>query len=152
MSYVLEAHLKHDFSKIAARYLASAAPDLTDVLGKGASRRKAAGLSVEESAAMFCSVAAQLHSAAAVMSAKLAADHGLFHIYKDLELPVMRVLQKMERTGFSSMATSSPTKARNWVSGSTPCARTSTRSWANRLIPAAPSSWLTSSLKSKGCR
>lgn len=99
MSYVLEAHLKHDFSKIAARYLASAAPDLTDVLGKGASRRKAAGLSVEESAAMFCSVAAQLHSAAAVMSAKLAADHGLFHIYKDLELPVMRVLQKMERTG-----------------------------------------------------
>ena len=99
MSYVLEAHLKHDFSKIAARYLASAAPDQTDVLGKGAARRAASSLSVEEAAGTFCSIAVKLHAAAAVMLEKLAVDHGLLHIYEDIELPVMRVLQKMERTG-----------------------------------------------------
>ena len=99
MSYVLEAHLKHDFSKIAARYLASAAPDQTDILGKGASRREAASLSADEAASVFCSIAVKLHAAAAVMLEKLARDHGLQHIYEDIELAVMRVLQKMERTG-----------------------------------------------------
>ncbi len=99
MSYVLEAHLKHDFSKIAARHLATPAEDQSDILGKGASRREAASLSVEEAAAAFCSVACKLHAASAVMRVKLAGDHGLQHIYEDIELPVMRVLQKMERTG-----------------------------------------------------
>lgn len=99
MSYVLEAHLKHDFSKIAARYLATAAPDQENVLGKGASRRAASSLARGEAAQTFCGIASMLHAAAAVMRARLAGDHGLQHIYEAVELPVMRVLQKMERTG-----------------------------------------------------
>ena len=96
---MLEAHLKHDFSKIAARYLATAAPDQENVLGKGASRRAASSLARGEAAQTFCGIASMLHAAAAVMRARLAGDHGLQHIYEAVELPVMRVLQKMERTG-----------------------------------------------------
>lgn len=99
MSYVLEAHLKHDFSKIAARTLGIRADDDEALYGKGASRRAARTLAPEEAAAFGTRAAAVLKSASAVMQVRLAEDPALMAVYEDLELPVMRVLADMERTG-----------------------------------------------------
>ena len=99
MSYVLEAHLRHDFSKLAARTAAVSADDDEAFFGKGASRRNAADIGIDETAAFGCRTAALLRTAASVMAVKLAEDESLERIYRELELPVMRVLASMERTG-----------------------------------------------------
>lgn len=99
MSYVLEAHLRHDFSKLAARTAAVSADDDEAFFGKGASRGNAADIGIDETAAFGCRTAALLRTAASVMAVKLAEDESLERIYRELELPVMRVLASMERTG-----------------------------------------------------
>lgn len=99
MSYVLEAHLKHDITKIAARTLSSGQPDWDDLLGKGKSRVPAATLSIEAAAGEMTRMAAVLRAASSVMRVRLSADAGLERIYRQVELPTMRVLFEMERTG-----------------------------------------------------
>ena len=50
MSYVNEAHLKHDMQKLAARYLSMATANEDDFLGKGAARTKVANMPVGQTA------------------------------------------------------------------------------------------------------
>ena len=99
MSYVLEAHLKHNFSKIAARTAGVSAEDDEGLYGKGASRKAAATIGVAEAADFGTRTAAVLRTAASVMWVKLSEDDALMRIYRELELPVMQVLAQMERTG-----------------------------------------------------
>ena len=99
MSYVLEAHLKHNFAKLAARTAATLADDDEAFYGKGASRIAARTSSPEAAAAFGTRTAAVLRTAAAVMWVKLEQDPALMRIYRELELPVMQVLTSMERTG-----------------------------------------------------
>lgn len=99
MSYVLEAHLKHDVASVAARTCATAIPTDEDFLGKGAQKKRAAIFSVAEAAAVMTLRAAVIRTAGCVMREKIAADAGLARIYREVELPVSRVLGEMERTG-----------------------------------------------------
>lgn len=99
MSYVLEAHLKHNFAKLAARTAAVSADDDEALYGKGASRRAACSIAIEQAALFGTRTAAILRAAASVMWVKLEQDEALMGIYRELELPVMQVLTGMERTG-----------------------------------------------------
>ncbi len=99
MSYVLEAHLKHDLAAVAARCCATAAPTEETLLGKGVQKKKAAQVPVEEAAPALTLAAALVRTAGCIMRERLAADAGLTRIYETVELPVSRVLAKMERTG-----------------------------------------------------
>lgn len=99
MSYVLEAHLKHDLQKLAARYCAVALPSEEDFLGKGAQKKKVSQMPAAAVGAFLTTAAACLRTAAAVMKSRMAADAGLTRIYETIELPVCAVLGKMERTG-----------------------------------------------------
>lgn len=99
MSYVLEAHLKHNFSKLAARTAAVSAEDDETFYGKGAAKRAAATITIDETAVFGTRIASVLRTAASVMLVKLEQDETLMDIYRELELPVMHVLAAMERTG-----------------------------------------------------
>ena len=88
MSYVLEAHLKHNFAKIVARTAGLSAQDDEALYGKGASKVDAAAVPMQDTAAFGVRTAALLRTAASVMWVKLAEDEALLSIYRDMELPV----------------------------------------------------------------
>ena len=99
MSYVLEAHLKHDLESIAARTCAMRIPNAESLLGKGAKKVKAATLDVAAAAPVVSLWAAVTRTAGVVMAQQIASDEGLTRIYRTVELPVSRVLESMEETG-----------------------------------------------------
>ena len=99
MSYVLEAHLKHDITKIAARTLSTAQPELDALMGRGAQKAAAGDIKLADAAPFMTRMSAVLRSAASVMLAHLGNAPELARIYREVELPVMRVLGTMERTG-----------------------------------------------------
>ncbi|MBO5659398.1 MAG: DNA polymerase I [Duodenibacillus sp.] len=99
MSYVIEAHLKHDIERLAARYCASAVPSEDDYLGKGASRRNVMQEPIEAVAGYLTQQAAVIRTVAAVLLVQLPDDSELGRLYAEMELPVSRVLWEMERTG-----------------------------------------------------
>ena len=99
MSYVLEAHLKHDLGRIAARSISTVIYDSETLLGKGASRVLAKTTTVADAAAFLTRRAAALRACASVLLTRLALDESLAKIYREVELPVMHVLTKMERLG-----------------------------------------------------
>lgn len=99
MSYVIEAHLKHNFAKIVARTTGLSALDDEGLYGKGASRHDAVAVPQKDAAAFGVRTAALLRTAASVMWIKLSEDEALLSIYRDMELPVMQVLTGMERSG-----------------------------------------------------
>jgi len=98
-SYVLESHRSHDMDSLAERHLSVKTITYDDVTGKGASRigfdEVAVGRATEY-AAEDADVTLRLHAA---LHPQIAADEKLLRIYRDLEMPVMRVLQVMERNG-----------------------------------------------------
>lgn len=99
MSYVLEAHLKHDLGRIAARSISTVVNDLEVLVGKGASRVEAATTAIEAAAPFMTQRAVCLRACGSVLLTRLALDGSLLKVYTDVELPVMRVLATMERSG-----------------------------------------------------
>ncbi len=98
-SYVLEAHRNHDLDSLADRHLDRRTIRYTDVAGKGARQIPFAQVELEAAtryAAEDADVAMHLHR---TMYPHIAADAKLAYVYRDIELPVSRVLQAMERTG-----------------------------------------------------
>lgn len=99
-SYVLESHQRHDMQSLASRHLG--ATDLLsfeDVAGKGASQIGFDQVSIETAtkySAEDSDVTLQLHGA---MYRMVAADAKLNYVYETIEMPVSRVLLKMERNG-----------------------------------------------------
>jgi DNA polymerase-1 len=98
-SYVLESHKPHDMDDLAERHLDLKTITYDDVTGKGASRIPFEQVAIEratEYAAEDADVTLQLHRC---LQPQIAADAKLSRIYGDIEMPVMRVLQIMERNG-----------------------------------------------------
>ncbi|MCA3000041.1 MAG: DNA polymerase I [Rhodocyclaceae bacterium] len=99
-SYVLESHQRHDMQSLASRHLGTT--DLLsfeDVAGKGASQIGFDQVSIETAtkySAEDSDVTLQLHGA---MYSLVAADPKLNYVYETIEMPVSRVLLKMERNG-----------------------------------------------------
>ncbi len=98
-SYVLESHKPHDMDSLAERFLSIKTITYDEVTGKGANRIGFEQVAIEratEYAAEDADITLQLHRA---LYPRVAADEKLLHIYRDFEMPVMRVLQTMERNG-----------------------------------------------------
>ena len=98
-SYVLESHKPHDMDNMAERHLSMKTISYDDVTGKGASRIGFEQVAVEratEYAAEDADITLQLHQA---LYPQIEADARLAYVYGDLELPVLPVLQTMERNG-----------------------------------------------------
>ena len=98
-SYVLESHQRHDMDNLALRHLGVQTITYEAVCGKGAGQIGFDQVSVEratEYAAEDADVTLQLHQA---LYPQIERDEKLLRIYRDIELPVMPVLQTMERSG-----------------------------------------------------
>ena len=99
LSYVLEAHMKHDVANLALRWLKADVASLEDLLGKGVKARKASETTVEEAAAFMAQRTQAIADLYAVLAERVNADAGLKTIYETIELPTQDVLFKMERNG-----------------------------------------------------
>ncbi len=99
-SFVLNAGgQRHDMDTLAARYLGYQTIHYEDVAGKGAKQISFAEVDLEracEYAAEDADITLRLH---AVMRPKLAAEPRLESVYRDIEMPLVPVLERMEANG-----------------------------------------------------
>jgi DNA polymerase-1 len=98
-SYVLESHKPHELGNLAMRHLGLSTISYTDVVGKGAKQICFDQVDLETAsryAAEDADITLRIHRE---FAPELAAQAGLQHVYRDIELPVMLVLQAMERHG-----------------------------------------------------
>ncbi len=98
-SYVLEVHERHDLDSLAERHLGWKTIGYDEVTGKGAARIDFSSVSVEratEYAAEDADCALAVHAA---LHRRIAAEAKLARVYETIEMPVTRVLLRMERNG-----------------------------------------------------
>ena len=98
-SYVLESHRPHDMDSLASRHLDVKTIKFEVVAGKGANQIGFDQVSVEtatEYSAEDADITLQLHHK---LHPQIERDEKLQHIYRDIEMPVMQVIQKIERNG-----------------------------------------------------
>jgi len=98
-SYVLESDKSHDMDSLAKRHLGLTTIPYTDVCGKGAKQIGFDQVAIDratEYAAEDADITLRLHRN---LWPQLEAAPALAALYRDIELPAMRVLFDMERTG-----------------------------------------------------
>ncbi len=98
-SYVLESHKPHDMDNLALRHLDVQTISYVDVVGKGAKQICFDQVDLDiatQYAAEDADITLQLHQ---TLAPKVAAQQGLQHIYRDIEMPSRQVLYTMERNG-----------------------------------------------------
>ncbi|MDI3513667.1 MAG: polymerase [Rhodocyclaceae bacterium] len=98
-SYVLESDKPHDMDSLARRHLGLTTISYTDVCGKGAKQIGFDEVAIDratEYAAEDADVTLRLHRH---LFPQLQALPQLEALYRDIEMPVLGVLQRMERTG-----------------------------------------------------
>jgi DNA polymerase-1 len=98
-SYVIEAHLRHDLDSLAHRHLGRTTMSYESVAGKGAAQISFDQVSVDVAtryAAEDAEVTMHLHR---TLNPGIASDPKLEHIYRVIEIPSARVLQRIERQG-----------------------------------------------------
>ncbi len=90
---------RHDMDTLARKYLGYETIKYEDVAGKGAKQIPFSSVGLEEAtgyAAEDADVTLRLHR---VLSAGLAAEPSLLAVYRDIEMPLVPVLARMEATG-----------------------------------------------------
>jgi DNA polymerase I len=98
-SYVLEAHERHDMDTLAARHLGETTIKYEEVCGKGAGQIGFDQVAIErasEYAAEDADITLRLHRH---MHAALVTEPNLESVYRDIEMPLLPILARIERTG-----------------------------------------------------
>jgi DNA polymerase I len=98
-SYVIEAHLAHSLEKLAERHLGRKGLSYEDLCGKGAHQIPFAQVDVAratEYSGEDSEMALQVHQ---VLWPQLQATGRLAEVYQRIEMPAMRILQRIERHG-----------------------------------------------------
>ncbi|WCE05437.1 DNA polymerase I [Pseudoxanthomonas sp. JBR18] len=99
-SFVLNSgSARHDMDSLAKRYLGYDTVKYEDVCGKGAKQIPFSQVSLEDAtryAAEDADITLRLHQ---VLAPKLAAEPGLETVYRDIEMPLVPVLARIEANG-----------------------------------------------------
>lgn len=99
-SYVLDSTgSRHDMDSLALKYLGESTIHYEDIAGKGAKQLSFNQISLEQAgpyAAEDADITLRLHRD---LSAKLTAQAELDKVYRDIELPLVPVLSRIERNG-----------------------------------------------------
>ncbi|MDH5217844.1 MAG: DNA polymerase I, partial [Gammaproteobacteria bacterium] len=99
-SYVLDSvATRHDMDSLALKYLGHMTIHFEDIAGKGAKQKTFNEILLEEAgpyAAEDADITLQLHNA---LWSQLASAASLQSVYKEIEIPLVPVLARMEHTG-----------------------------------------------------
>jgi len=99
-SYVLDAAgNRHDMDSLALKYLGHSTIHFEDIAGKGAKQITFNQIKVEDAgpyAAEDVDITLRLHQ---TLRPQIAAEAGLESVYRDIELPLVSVLSRIERNG-----------------------------------------------------
>ncbi|MBK1707215.1 DNA polymerase I [Halochromatium glycolicum] len=99
-SYVLDSTAtRHDMDSLASKYLGEQTIHFEDIAGKGAKQLSFDQIPLETAApyaAEDADITLRLHQA---LWPRIEAEPGLARIYREIELPLVPVLSRMERTG-----------------------------------------------------
>jgi DNA polymerase-1 len=99
-SYVLDSTAtRHDMDSLAKKYLGAETVSFTDIAGKGAGQLTFDQIELEQAgpyAAEDADITLRLHQA---LWPQLEQIDGLRQVYMDIEIPLVPVLSRMERTG-----------------------------------------------------
>lgn len=99
-SFVLDAGIaRHDMDSMAQRHLGYTTIKYEDVAGKGAKAIPFAQVAIDKAsryAAEDADITLRLHQ---VLHARLAADAALLAVYRDIEMPLVPVLTRVEENG-----------------------------------------------------
>ncbi len=98
-SYVLEAHRTHGLEALAERHLGRKGLSYEDLCGKGANQISFAQVDITRAAEYSgedSEMTLHLHQ---TLLPRVQADAGLRFVYEQIEMPVSRVLQRIERHG-----------------------------------------------------
>ena len=98
-SYVLESHRQRNMDDLALRHLGVRTITFEEVAGKGAKQvgfNQVALEQASEYAAEDADITLQLHQ---TLFPQLQCDKKLEFVYREIEMPVMEILFRMERTG-----------------------------------------------------
>ena len=96
-SYVLESHLTHNMDDLAERHLGETTITYEEICGKGAKQIGFAEVDLSTATNYAAEDADITFRLSQVLNTQLTPQ--LMHIYRDIELPVSRVLFDMERQG-----------------------------------------------------
>lgn len=99
LSYVIEAHMKHELSNLALRWLQRDVPSIEDLIGKGAKQIPCSVLDVSVAAEFCAARSSAIAELFKILRDRVNADEGLKAIYETIELPTQNVLFIMERNG-----------------------------------------------------
>lgn len=99
-SYVLNSGSnRHDMDSLALKYLGQSTIKFEDIAGKGVKQKTFNQIELEAAApyaAEDADITLQLHQR---LWPDVAKEPGLAHVFNDIEMPLLSVLSKMERTG-----------------------------------------------------
>jgi DNA polymerase-1 len=98
-SYVLESHRQRNMDDLALRHLGVRTITFEEVAGKGAKQVGFNQVALEQAAeyaAEDADITLQLHQ---TLFPNIQCDKRLGFVYRDIEMPVMEILFRMERTG-----------------------------------------------------
>ena len=98
-SYVLDSTERHDMDSLAARYLDHHTIHYEDVAGKGAKQLTFNQVPLEQAgpyAAEDADITLRLHQ---VFQPRLQQHKNLEKVYRDIEIPLLSILQRIERNG-----------------------------------------------------
>ena len=98
-SYVLDSTQRHDMDSMASRLLGVETIHFEDIAGKGAKQLTFNQITLDKAgpyAAEDADITLRLHQN---LHSQLEAEPDLLSVYKDIELPLMPILQQIERNG-----------------------------------------------------
>ncbi|TAL24149.1 MAG: DNA polymerase I [Aquabacterium sp.] len=98
-SYVLEAHKPHNLGSLGERHLGRAGLSYEDVCGKGAKQIPFSQVEISRAAEYSSEDSEMALHVHAKLWPQIEADAGLLRVYRDIEMPVSRILQRIERHG-----------------------------------------------------
>ena len=98
-SYVLDSTQRHDMDNMSLRVLGHNTIHFEDIAGKGKKQLTFNDIDLEQAgpyAAEDADITLQLHDK---LSAELKKEKGLLKVYREIEMPLLPVLQSIERNG-----------------------------------------------------
>ena len=98
-SYVFEAHLGHSLEKLAERHLGRKGLSYEALCGKGVNQISFSQVDIERATQYSGEDSEMTLQVHLTLFPQIAAVPGLLHVYRDIEMPVSKLLQRIERHG-----------------------------------------------------